>query len=251
MLVLESEEHARARGARDLRRGRRRPASPPTPTTSPHPTPTGAGAVRAMRAGRRAPATSRSRTSSTSTRTPRRPRSATSPRRKAIRAALGGDADHVAVSATKSMTGHLLGAAGALEGVVQRSWPLHHRVAPPTINLDDLDPEVTVDVVRKEPAHAARRRHRRAEQLVRLRRPQRRPRVPERLTARRPRPHVALPARCAPPHVVSPPHVVLRRTVRADTPHPGTRCVTSSHVINADCMISGDCMISAGMGRYT
>jgi len=68
----------------------------------------------------------------------------------ALRAALGSDADHVAVSATKSMTGHLLGGAGAIESVfIVKS--LQDRLAPPTINIDDLDPAVTVDVVRERP----------------------------------------------------------------------------------------------------
>ena len=68
----------------------------------------------------------------------------------ALRAALGADADHVAVSATKSMTGHLLGGAGALESVfIVKS--LQDRLAPPTINIDDLDPAVTIDVVRDKP----------------------------------------------------------------------------------------------------
>ena len=68
----------------------------------------------------------------------------------ALRAALGNDADHVAVSATKSMTGHLLGGAGAIESVfIVKS--LQDRLAPPTINIDDLDPAVTVDVVRDKP----------------------------------------------------------------------------------------------------
>ncbi len=54
----------------------------------------------------------------------------------AIRAVLGGDAiDVVAVSATKSMTGHLLGGAGALESVFT-ILALHDRQAPPTINVD-------------------------------------------------------------------------------------------------------------------
>jgi len=64
----------------------------------------------------------------------------------AIRAALGDAADRVAVSATKSMTGHLLGAAGAVESVAT-VLALHHRSAPPTINLDDPDDEVGLDVV--------------------------------------------------------------------------------------------------------
>jgi 3-oxoacyl-[acyl-carrier-protein] synthase II len=68
----------------------------------------------------------------------------------ALRAALGADADHVAVSATKSMTGHLLGGAGAIESVFIVKT-LQDRLAPPTINIDDLDPAVTVDVVRDKP----------------------------------------------------------------------------------------------------
>ena len=68
----------------------------------------------------------------------------------ALRAALGADADHVAVSATKSMTGHLLGGAGAIESVFIVKT-LQDRLAPPTINIDALDPAVTVDVVRDKP----------------------------------------------------------------------------------------------------
>ena len=65
----------------------------------------------------------------------------------ALRLALGSDADNVAVSATKSMTGHLLGGAGAIESVFIVK-ALQERLAPPTINIENLDPEVTVDVVR-------------------------------------------------------------------------------------------------------
>ena len=65
----------------------------------------------------------------------------------ALRAALGADADHVAVSATKSMTGHLLGGAGAIESVFIVK-AIQERLAPPTINIDNLDPAVTVDVIR-------------------------------------------------------------------------------------------------------
>jgi 3-oxoacyl-[acyl-carrier-protein] synthase II len=64
----------------------------------------------------------------------------------ALRLALGSDADHVAVSATKSMTGHLLGGAGAIESVFIVK-ALQERLAPPTINIENLDPAVTIDVV--------------------------------------------------------------------------------------------------------
>lgn len=66
---------------------------------------------------------------------------------RALGLALGVDVDHVAVSATKSMTGHLLGGAGAIESVFIVK-ALQERLAPPTINIENLDPEVTVDVVR-------------------------------------------------------------------------------------------------------
>ena len=65
----------------------------------------------------------------------------------ALRGALGSDADHVAVSATKSMTGHLLGGAGAIESVLIVK-ALQERMAPPAINIENLDPAVTIDVVR-------------------------------------------------------------------------------------------------------
>ena len=68
----------------------------------------------------------------------------------ALRVALGPDADHVAVSATKSMTGHLLGGAGAIESVFIVK-ALQERLAPPTINIENLDSAVTIDVVRDTP----------------------------------------------------------------------------------------------------
>ncbi|MCE7082657.1 beta-ketoacyl synthase [Streptomyces sp. ST2-7A] len=69
---------------------------------------------------------------------------------KALRKVLGDAVDGMAVSATKSMTGHLLGGAGGIE-TVATVQALHHRTAPPTINVDELDPEVDVDIVRGEP----------------------------------------------------------------------------------------------------
>jgi 3-oxoacyl-[acyl-carrier-protein] synthase II len=62
-----------------------------------------------------------------------------------IHATLGDHADQVVVTSTKSMTGHLLGGAGALEGIAT-VLAIHHRVAPPTINLDNLDPQVELDI---------------------------------------------------------------------------------------------------------
>jgi 3-oxoacyl-[acyl-carrier-protein] synthase II len=63
---------------------------------------------------------------------------------------LGDDADHVALSATKSMTGHLLGGAGALETIFT-VLAVSERTAPPTINVSDPDPELTLDLVRDTP----------------------------------------------------------------------------------------------------
>lgn len=68
----------------------------------------------------------------------------------ALAQALGEHISHVAVSATKSMTGHLLGGAGAIETIFC-VLALLERVAPPTINIENLDPSVTIDVVRDTP----------------------------------------------------------------------------------------------------
>ena len=58
---------------------------------------------------------------------------------KAVKLAMAEHADTVAVSSTKSMTGHLLGAAGAIEAVYA-TLAITHQVAPPTINLENPDP---------------------------------------------------------------------------------------------------------------
>jgi 3-oxoacyl-[acyl-carrier-protein] synthase II len=68
----------------------------------------------------------------------------------AMRDAFGDDADTMAVSSTKSMIGHLLGAAGAVESILT-ILALHERVAPPTINVDNLDPDIPLDVVIGKP----------------------------------------------------------------------------------------------------
>ncbi|HLS03529.1 MAG TPA: beta-ketoacyl-ACP synthase, partial [Actinomycetales bacterium] len=69
---------------------------------------------------------------------------------RAIAGLFGSDADHVRLSATKSMTGHLLGAAGAVESIFT-ILALAQRKAPPTINVDDPDPELSLDLVRDTP----------------------------------------------------------------------------------------------------
>lgn len=69
---------------------------------------------------------------------------------RSVSAVVGSAADRVALSATKSMTGHLLGGAGALETVFT-VLAVHHRQAPPTINVANPDPELTLDLVRDTP----------------------------------------------------------------------------------------------------
>jgi 3-oxoacyl-[acyl-carrier-protein] synthase II len=69
---------------------------------------------------------------------------------RALRMALGDEAEHIAISATKSMTGHLLGGAGGIETVFTVK-AVQELVAPPTINITDLDEEADLDIVRDEP----------------------------------------------------------------------------------------------------
>lgn len=67
---------------------------------------------------------------------------------RAIQALFG---DEILVSSTKSMTGHLLGAAGAIEAIIS-VLALQHQILPPTINLDNPDPACVLDYI----AHTAR-----------------------------------------------------------------------------------------------
>ncbi|PZO36050.1 MAG: beta-ketoacyl-[acyl-carrier-protein] synthase II, partial [Alphaproteobacteria bacterium] len=70
---------------------------------------------------------------------------------RAVERLMGDHASEVAMSSTKSMTGHLLGAAGAIEAVFS-VLAIRDQVAPPTINLDDPEHETAIDLV----AHKAR-----------------------------------------------------------------------------------------------
>jgi 3-oxoacyl-[acyl-carrier-protein] synthase II len=65
---------------------------------------------------------------------------------QAMKAALGDHAYKLAVSSTKSMIGHLLGAAGGIEAVFS-VLTLKNQIAPPTINLETPDPECDLDYV--------------------------------------------------------------------------------------------------------
>jgi len=64
----------------------------------------------------------------------------------AVKRSLGAHAKKAAVSSTKSMTGHLLGAAGGVEAVFS-ALAVHHQVAPPTTNMFNQDPQCDLDYV--------------------------------------------------------------------------------------------------------
>ena len=72
---------------------------------------------------------------------------------QAIKKVFGKHASNLAVSSTKSMTGHLLGAAGALEAIIS-AMSIYKGIIPPTINLDNPDPDCDLDYV----PHKARKK---------------------------------------------------------------------------------------------
>jgi 3-oxoacyl-[acyl-carrier-protein] synthase II len=74
----------------------------------------------------------------------------------AVKTVFGNDAHRVPISSTKSMTGHLLGASGALEAVIC-ARVLREHVLPPTINYENLDPECDLDYVPNQPREATPR----------------------------------------------------------------------------------------------
>ena len=71
----------------------------------------------------------------------------------AIKAVFGSHAEKLAISSTKSMTGHLLGAAGGIEFVFG-VLTIERSVIPPTINYENPDPECHLDYVPNEPREA-------------------------------------------------------------------------------------------------
>jgi 3-oxoacyl-[acyl-carrier-protein] synthase II len=147
VVVLETEEHAKARGAKIYAEvGGLGMSSDAYHIAAPDPV--GAGASRAMLEAVESAGLSPKdivHINAHATSTPLGDIAESN----AIRLAFGDEADHMPVSATKSMTGHLLGAAGALETILS-ILAIHHRLAPATINLDDFDTAISLDVVHGE-----------------------------------------------------------------------------------------------------
>ncbi|MFC4244430.1 beta-ketoacyl-[acyl-carrier-protein] synthase family protein [Gryllotalpicola reticulitermitis] len=143
-LVLETEEHAKARGAKIYAEV----AGAGITSDSYHitaPDPEGLGATRATKlaleqAGLQTSDIAHVNAHATSTGV------GDIAEYHALRAIFGDHLSEVPVSATKASTGHLLGGTGALEAIFT-VLALHERLAPPTINLENQDPEIDLDVV--------------------------------------------------------------------------------------------------------
>ncbi|GAA1109395.1 beta-ketoacyl-ACP synthase II [Nesterenkonia jeotgali] len=147
-LVVETEEHAKARGATIYAE-----LAGSAITSDAHhitaPDPEALGASRALRraldsAGAELGEVTHVNAHATSTPVGDKPEYA------ALKAVFGDHLENICVSATKSQTGHLLGAAGAVESVLTVK-ALHERRAPVTINLEHQDPEMPLDVVAGKP----------------------------------------------------------------------------------------------------
>ncbi len=143
VLILESEEHARARGATIYAEVRGAGISNDAHDIA-QPDPEGRGGTRAikmaLREGDVDPA-SVVHVNAHATSTPK----GDIAEGLMLHAVLGEHVDRCVVTSTKSMTGHLLGGAGALEAIAT-VMALRDRVSPPTINLDDKDPAVDLDI---------------------------------------------------------------------------------------------------------
>jgi len=143
MIVLESLEHAQARGARIYAVAAGAGYSSDAFHIS-HGAPDGAGVRVAMTSALRDAGVSPSQVAHINAHATSTPEGDPLEAR-AIADALGPDAAGCVVTSTKSMTGHLLGGAGAIETVAVIK-ALTERVAPPTINLEDLDNDVTIEI---------------------------------------------------------------------------------------------------------
>ncbi|MFI2428415.1 beta-ketoacyl-ACP synthase II [Streptomyces sp. NPDC018955] len=152
ILVLESEEHARSRGARVYGE-----AAGVGLTSDAHhiaqPEPEGRDVTRAVRAALADAGSSPQEVTHVNAHATSTPLGDLA-ELAALRQVMGSHAERVPISATKSMTGHLLGATGAVESVAA-VLALYHRLAPPTINVGTLDERVDLDVVRDKPRELA------------------------------------------------------------------------------------------------
>lgn len=143
MLVLESAAHAAARGARVYAVAAGAGYSSDGYHIA-HPHPEGAGVILAMKRALADAGVSPDQIVHVNAHATSTPEGDVA-EAQAIMTALGPAAERVVVSSTKSMTGHLLGGAGALESVAT-ILALREGVAPPTINLDDPDDEIGIDI---------------------------------------------------------------------------------------------------------
>ena len=154
MLILESLEHARARGATILGEV----SGYGTTDDAPHisaPAENGAGAAIAMKLAVENANLSLSDIgyiNAHGTSTPLNDKSETA----AIKTVFGEQAYNIPVSSTKSMTGHLLGASGAIEAVFC-VLAMREEILPPTINYQTPDPECDLDYVPNQPRKASPR----------------------------------------------------------------------------------------------
>jgi len=147
-VVLESEEHAKARGATILGEI----AGAGITSDGYHiaaPDPEGRGVVRALRAALESANLSPSDITHINAHATSTPAGDVA-EAKAIREVFGSAADSVVVTAPKSTFGHLLGAAGAVEAIATLLSVTQH-IVPPTLNLDDRDDDVDLDVVTVDP----------------------------------------------------------------------------------------------------
>jgi 3-oxoacyl-[acyl-carrier-protein] synthase II len=148
VIVLESEEHAKARGAQiyAVLAGIGMSADAHHITA---PEPNGAGASRAMKQAVESAGLTLSDIAHINAHATSTPVGDVAEANAIVRAFGEDVAGGIPVSGTKSMTGHLLGAAGALEALFT-ILAVRDRIAPATINIDNLDPAIPLDVVRGE-----------------------------------------------------------------------------------------------------